>query len=302
MNLRAVLVSTLLGASLLAGVEGATAVEAATSPLGDGEPIKVMTFNLRYGTADDGANAWAHRHDLVAAVITAFAPAILGTQECLAFQRDFLHEVLPAHVVVAVGRDDGVEAGEMCALFVDARRFEVLASGHFWLSPTPDVVGSRGWDAALPRIATWARLGDRQADGRQLLVIDTHWDHEGVQARRESARLIRAQAAALAPDLPWLIMGDFNTPIEAEAPDAPGRLLREGEGGDGVVLLDTFAEAPPGTGTFHGFTGQGDRGRIDAILGTADFVPLAAALIDTSAAGVWPSDHFPVTAVVRLVR
>lgn len=300
--MRALLGSTLIGAWLLAGA-GLPAVAAAAAPSSSsgGDAITVMTFNLRYGTADDGPNAWEHRHELVAAVIANAAPTILGTQECLAFQRDFLHDVLPGHAVVAAGRDDGGEAGEMCALFVDAGRFDVLASGHFWLSPTPAVAGSRGWDAALPRIATWARLGDRQAGGRQFLVVNTHWDHVGEQARRESARLIRAQAAALAPDLPWLVMGDLNTPIEADAPDAPGRLLREGDG-EGVVLLDTFAEAPTGIGSFHGFTGKPERGRIDAILATADFAPRAAALIDTSVGGVWPSDHFPLTAVVRLVR
>ncbi len=266
-------------------------------------PIRVMTFNLRYGTADDGENSWDHRHELVAAVVEDFAPDILGTQECLAFQRDFLQQVRLDHQVIAAGRDDGREAGEMCALFVDGRRFAVLAAGHFWLSETPDVIGSRGWDAALPRIATWARLADALAGGRELLVINTHWDHMGEQARRASASLLRARAAALAPGLPVLVMGDFNTPVEAEGAQDPGRILREGAG-DGLPRLhDTFvAAAAPATGTYHAFTGTPQPGRIDAILATAQFSALAAAVVDTSVGSRYPSDHFPVTAVVRLDR
>jgi endonuclease/exonuclease/phosphatase family metal-dependent hydrolase len=266
-------------------------------------PIRVMTFNLRYGTADDGQNSWERRRELVAAVIEDFAPDILGTQECLAFQRDFLQQGRIDHQVIAAGRDDGGEEGEMCALFVDGRRFAVLDAGHFWLSETPEVVGSRGWDAALPRLATWARLADALAGGRELLVVNTHWDHVGEQARRESARLLRARAAALAPGAPVLVMGDFNTPIDAGGPDDPGRLLREG-GGDGLPpLLDTFAAAAaPVAGTYHAFTGSPQPGRIDAILATGQFSILAAAVVDTSAGGLFPSDHFPVTAVVRLDR
>ncbi len=267
------------------------------------DAIRIMTFNLRYGTADDGENGWEHRRGLVDAVVTGFAPDLLGTQECLALQRDHLQQVLPDHQAIAVGRDDGKDAGEMCALFVDARRFAVLASGHFWLSEAPDVVGSRGWDAALPRIATWARLADACAGGRELLVVNTHWDHVGAQARRASARLVRARATELAQGAPVLVMGDFNTPIDAVGPDDAGRILREGTADGRPRLLDTFAAAAaPALGTYHAFTGVPQPGRIDAILATVEVSVLAAAVVDTSAGGRFPSDHFPVIAVVRLDR
>jgi endonuclease/exonuclease/phosphatase family metal-dependent hydrolase len=285
-------------AILLVSILVAAAAAAAPAPA-----IRLMTFNLRYGTADDGENDWQHRRGLVAAVVEAYAPDIVGTQECLAFQRDFLRQVLPGHQVIAAGRDDGKDAGEMCALFVDARRFAVLAAGHFWLSETPDEVGSRGWDAALPRIATWARLADTRADGDELLVINTHWDHVGEEARRASAGLVRARAASLAPGVPLLVMGDLNTPIDAAGPDEPGWILREGADDGLPRLLDTFlASATPATGTFHAFTGIPERGRIDVILATASFTVLAAAVVDTSVGARFPSDHFPVTAVVRLDR
>jgi endonuclease/exonuclease/phosphatase family metal-dependent hydrolase len=287
-------------ATLLCSFAFAGLVAAAEVPA---PPIRVMTFNLRYGTADDGANDWEHRHGLVAAVIAGFAPDILGTQECLAFQRDFLQQACPDHRVIAVGRDDGQQAGEMCALLVDARRFTVLAAGHFWLSETPDAVGSRGWDAALPRIATWARLADRLAGGREFVVLDTHWDHVGEQARRASARLVRARADSLAHGAPVLVLGDFNTPVDAVGPDAPGRLLREGQDDGWRPLRETLATTPsPPAGTFHAFTGKAQPGRIDAILATAEFTVLAAAVVDTCVGALFPSDHFPVTAVVRLDR
>src|SRR3954453_19665447 len=126
-------------------------------------PVRVMSFNIRYGTAKDGENAWEKRKEFLAETVAAFDPDLLGTQETLAFQRDFLAAKLAGYGVFAAGRDDGKEAGEMAALFYREARFEKLAGGHFWLSETPDVPGSKGWDAALPRVATWVKLRDRVA-------------------------------------------------------------------------------------------------------------------------------------------
>ena len=265
--------------------------------------LRVMSFNLRYGAADDGDDAWSHRQELLVDVVREFGPDILGTQECLDFQRDYLLQSLPGYAVVAAGRDDGAEAGEMCAVFVRAERFSVNAAGHFWLSETPDVVASRGWDAALCRMATWLRLTDIAAGGRQFLVVNTHWDHIGVEARRQSALLLRREAAALAQGLPVVIMGDFNTALEAIGPAEAGRLLREGAGDDGLpVLVDSYAVTAGAAtaGTFHGFTGQGGRGRIDGILVTPGIAVLSAAIVTTSRGDRYPSDHVPVTAVLRL--
>ena len=151
--------------------------------------LTVMSFNVRYGTADDGDDAWPHRRGHVVATITAAGPDLLGTQECLAFQREELAAALPAFAVIGVGRDDGNEAGEMCASFYRRDRFDLLDHGTFWLSETPDEVASRGWDAALPRIATWLRLRDRPS-GRELLWLNTHFDHRGAEARLESLTLL----------------------------------------------------------------------------------------------------------------
>src|SRR6185295_13279814 len=129
----------------------------------------------------------------LAETIKTFNPDLLGTQETLAVQRDFLVEQLPTHAVFAAGRDDGKERGEMAALFYRKERFEKIDGGHFWLSDTPEKIGVKGWDAALPRIATWVKLRDLKVkDAKPILYINVHFDHQGKKARVESGKLMRA--------------------------------------------------------------------------------------------------------------
>src|SRR5262245_3061593 len=150
-----------------------------TASAGDNErTVKVMSFNIRYGTAKDGENAWPNRKDFLVDTIKKFNPDLLGTQETLAMQRDYLAEQLPTHAALAAGRDDGKEKGEMAALFYRKDRFEKLAGGHFWLSETPESVGVKGWDAALPRIATWVKLRDlKNTSLKPIFYINVHFDH-----------------------------------------------------------------------------------------------------------------------------
>ncbi len=139
----------------------------------DDPAIRVMSFNIRYGTAADGENHWDRRKEFLAETIAAFDPDLLGTQETLAFQRDYLAERLKGYTAYGAGRDDGRERGEMAAVFFRAGRFEKLDGGHFWLSEKPDVAGSKSWDAALTRIVTWLKLRDRRA-GRAHAVVVQH--------------------------------------------------------------------------------------------------------------------------------
>jgi len=180
--------------------------------------LRVMTFNIRYGTAPDGENAWEKRRELLVETIRAFQPDVLGTQECLAGQAEFLRGALPGYGCVGVGRDDGKLAGEMCAVFYREDRLQLAAEGHFWLSETPEIAGSRGWDAALPRIVSWARLRDRADTLRTLVCFDTHFDHVGEAARLASAKLLRARAQAVADGAPAIVLGDFNAPADAGRP------------------------------------------------------------------------------------
>jgi len=153
-----------------------------------------MTFNIRYGTANDGENHWEKRKDFLIDSIKAFDPDLLGTQETLGFQRDYLAEKLKQYDVLGVGRDDGREAGEMAALYFKRSRFEKLDGGHFWLSETPDQPGSKGWGAIFPRMVTWVKLQPK--DGGQTFVwFNTHLDAFSSRARENGAKLLRQRMA-----------------------------------------------------------------------------------------------------------
>lgn len=267
----------------------------------DGGPpaVRVMSFNVRYGLAKDGGNAWPLRKDFAAETVAAFAPDLLGTQETLPFQRDDLLARLPGYAAVGVGRDDGREGGEMAAVLYRTDRFEKLGEGHFWLSETPDEPGSVGWDAALPRICTWVKLRDRRGGGAEFWFFNAHFDHVGAVARSNAAELLRNRVAAIAGDGPVVLTGDFNA-----GPDDPPYAALFGSGGAGAALVDTYRathDAEPAVGTFHGFRPDPAGGaRIDWIAATADWSVLSAEIDRTSRDGRWPSDHTPVTAVLRL--
>ncbi len=264
-------------------------------------PIRVMSFNIRYGTARDGDNHWDKRKDFVAETIATFEPDILGTQETIGFQRDYLAEKMPGYEVFAAGRDDGKETGEMAALYFRKDRFEKLDGGHFWLSETPKQPGSKSWDSALPRIATWVKLKDRTAkDGLPVLFLNTHFDHRGTKARLESARLIRQQLSELGKGCRIVITGDFNA---AEASESYAELFADAAGKTSPIV-DTFRIAHPkrgaDEGTFSGFQANTISGaRIDWIGCSRDWEIRSAGIDRTAKDGRTPSDHFPITAVLR---
>lgn len=259
-------------------------------------PLRVMTFNVRNSNAKDGENHWQHRKELFEKTVRDFNPDLLGTQEVLADQYDALAAMFPDYVAVGVARDDGKREGEWSAIFYRKSRFEQLDSGNFWLSETPDEVGSRSWDAACTRICTWARLRDKGSN-KEFLYANTHWDHKGDVARLESAKLIRKRLPDLAKGSPVILMGDFNC-IED---DAPYRMLTNSDGAQGVALIDSYRKAHPerskDEASFHGFKGTVTGSRIDWILHTPNFKATAAEIIRPQN-GRFASDHYPVTAIL----
>ena len=273
-----------------------------------GPLLRVMCFNVRYGTADDGTNRWEHRGGLAVRTIRRFDPDLLGVQEALRFQADELRAALPDYGFVGAGRDDGRDAGEFCAVFFRRGRFERVEAGHFWLSETPATPGSRGWDADLPRVATWVKLRDlgrprgAPGDSATLLFLNTHWDYAGKRARTESARLIRRTIRSVHPIGPAIVVGDFNGTED----DEPYAQLLRGQGDEsdrGPTLLDSYRQLHPQRlaqeSTFHGFTGGGEGSRIDWILHTEDLVTVEADIDRFGEGGRFPSDHFPITALLR---
>jgi len=255
-------------------------------------PFTVVTFNVRVDAgARTPAERWTERRPLVQAALRHLAPDLLGTQEGLAHQVADLATDLPGHHWVGVGRDGGA-AGEFMALFYRAERFERRDSGDFWLSDTPDRP-SHTWGNQLNRMATWARLADR-ATGRELVVLNTHWDHQSVPARERSADLLRARVAAWPADLPLVLMGDFN--VEAGFDPVYERLLGAG------LLTDTWPTATrrlgdPALNSFHGFAPPRRAGRrIDWILTRGPLRCEVAEVYDDTHDGRTASDHFPVVA------
>src|SRR5687768_8888542 len=261
-------------------------------------PLRVMTFNLRYDTPSDGANAWPHRRDWVAALIRFHAPDALGVQEALVHMLTDLDARLPGFARVGVGRADGRAGGEFSAILYRSDRLELLDSGTFWLSPTPEVAGSKGWDAAIERIATWARFRDRRTRCRHV-HLNTHFDHVGEQARQESARLIRHRIAALAGDLAIIVTGDLN----ADPQSAPYRIFtRDTIAGASAPLRDAFDASSGGhygpTSTWTAFKAIEPGRRIDYVLVSTHIPVLMHGILSDSWDGRFPSDHLPVLAAI----
>jgi endonuclease/exonuclease/phosphatase family metal-dependent hydrolase len=257
--------------------------------------MRVMSFNIRNSHADaHNEHRWDNRKHAVAETIRRFNPDLLGAQECRAEQVDFLTEQFADYDIIGVCRDDGCRAGEAASIAIRRDRFELRDSGTFWLSANPMEIGSVGWDANLPRICTWTTIKDRDA-AREMVALNTHYDHLGVIARVESSRLIARWIEERAHDLPTIVIGDFNSDASGESYDA---LVTGGR------LCDTFRVTHPqrvaDESTFHRFTGIGRGDRIDWILCSEHFEVLACEIERNSPDGAVASDHFPVTAELRL--
>jgi endonuclease/exonuclease/phosphatase family metal-dependent hydrolase len=253
--------------------------------------IKVMSFNIRVDTFSDVAagNQWVNRADSVIATVRRFAPDVIGFQEALSSQLDELIEAFPSHQAVGSPRQEG-DLGEYVPILFSRRRLKAEAYGDFWLSPTPDVSGSTGWDAVHPRHCSWVQLLDRMSR-RRWIVFNTHLDHRGAVARLEAARII-IERAIVAPGLPTLVLGDLN----ADETSEPLRAFYA------AGLRDTFRDVYPDerdVQTAHHYLTKLDARKIDYILCDGRWEVLAAEIVREPASGRLPSDHFPVVAELR---
>jgi endonuclease/exonuclease/phosphatase family metal-dependent hydrolase len=252
-----------------------------------------MTCNIRNSGANDGANRWEFRRELWVDIVRKFDPDLLGVQEVLADQYDYLKEKFPDYTLSGVARDDGKRKGEWSLILYRTRRFEHLADGNFWLSRTPDVPGSKSWDSACCRLCTWVRLRDKQTD-RGLIHANVHLDHVGEIARRESAKLLVAQFTHLAGDAAIVLTGDFNC-TDTEEPHSI--LIRSG-------LIDSFRTVHPvrrsDETSYHEFGTYAENRRIDWVLHSGELAATQAGIDRTRGPdGRFASDHDPVTAVLE---
>jgi len=252
-----------------------------------GAPINIISYNIRYNNPDDGVNAWPNREQNVKALVKFHDADVLCVQEALPEQFDALLKKSNFDVV-GVGREDGKRKGEFSAVYFDKDRFVKKDGGTFWLSETPDVP-SKGWDAALNRVCSWVRLYD-QLNKKEFLVFNAHYDHKGVQARIESAKLIKQKIQQIAPALPVVFTGDLNVTPETEAISTIKSFLS-----DAKEISQEPAYGP--NGTFNDFDFNSDlKDKIDYIFVNKGFKVQKFAVLSDSKDKRYFSDHLPVFA------
>lgn len=255
--------------------------------------LYVGTYNIRYNNSNDEkeGNAWAMRCPQLCDFINFEQPDIFGTQEVLVDQLLDLKKRLDGYDYIGVGRDDGKERGEYAAIFYKKDQLRLLDSGNFWLSPTPEHA-SLGWDAACIRICTWGKFQDKTS-GKQFLFFNTHMDHVGVIARRESTQLILKRINQLSKGLPTILTGDFNV----DETDEIYKIFSNSE-----LLRDCYTNAlqrMAPTGTWNDFMQDSrNKTRIDHVFVSSDFVISHYGIFTNS---YWNgktrrniSDHYPV--------
>lgn len=260
---------------------------------GNGQPIDVMTFNIRLDVASDSVNAWPNRRDDVGLMLRYYAPDLIGMQEVRPNQLADLRRMLAGYGQVGVGRDDGRSAGEHCPIFYNGRRFELVRHGDFALGPDTKAFGRKAWDASYPRMATWVVVRDK-ASGRLLAYVNTHLDNDGQKARVEGIRLVVAEMGRLAPGLPLIVTGDFNCTGQE-----PLQVLRS------AGMANTREASPIVYGpawSFHDFgrLPVARRDLLDYIFVSRDFQVESYRVVGDKPDGHWLSDHCPVTSRIQL--
>lgn len=264
--------------------------------------LKAMSFNLRYGTADDGDNAWALRQDLTFDVFTRQDADVIGIQEGLDQQLKDIDAAVSGYARLGVGRNDGKTKGEYSAIYYRSSRFDVEASGTFWFSDTPEVIGSMTWGNELPRICTWAHFIDK-ATGYGFYHFNVHLDAYVQAAREKSVVLLmqRVVARPVATD-PAIVTGDFN----AGEDNLASRYMRGAGAIEGqespLPLVDSFRVLFPNETevlTAHGFKGGTKGAKIDYVYLLPGTTALAAEIDRTHDGVRYPSDHYPVAATLR---
>lgn len=269
-------------------------ISSKAQPAASGDTLCVMTYNLRYASPKP-PNAWPDRRPLVREVIQTVAPDVIGTQEGLYAQVKDVAADLPDYEWLGLGRDGG-SRGEFMAIYYRKARLEPLAFDHYWLSDTPEVMGSKTWGPTLPRMVTWIKFRDLRTK-QEFYFINTHFDHQVQVAREKSAALIRKHVEELNTTLPVILVGDFNA--RAGQNKAYHTLTEDG------FFKDTWETAAErkgeGINTFNSFQSIQTNGvRIDWILTRGDVTASKTEIVTFSRDGQFPSDHFPVVTWMKL--
>ena len=258
------------------------------------QEINIVSFNIRLNTSHDAENAWPNRSEMVSGLLRFHDADIFGLQEAKYEQIVDLENDLPDFEWIGVGRDDGVKGGEFSPVFYKPSKFILIKHGNFWLSETPEKPG-KGWDAACNRLVTWG-LMQSKVTGKQFLFLNTHFDHVGTEARKNSAFLIKEKIEEMThnKNLPVILTGDFNLTPDQEPISLIKNFLRDSR--------DISIEPPYGpVGTFNGFKIDADLDRrIDYIFVHGNIKVLKHATLTDMKEKRFPSDHLPVFAKIQL--
>lgn len=259
--------------------------------------VRVMSFNIRYDEPRDGVNAWANRKTKVADVIRFHKADLVGVQEALIGQLQDLEKSLPDFAWCGVGRADGKNDGEFSAILYRKSRFRLVETKTFWLSETPEKVGSKGWDANFPRIVTWAKFFDKQTK-KTFFHFNTHFDHIGKVARTQSSKLLIAKTREISGKYPFVVTGDFNA---EESTDVYKILTGKTESGRYKLLDARYLSRNGhfgGTSTFSGFKELEPNRKIDYVFVKDGVDVYEHGVLSDRWDGLWASDHLPVLAEI----
>jgi len=264
----------------------------------DKDILKVMTFNIRYDNPADSFNAWTYRASIISRFLNNEKPDLIGMQEVLSHQYDYLDSAMTDYVSVGVGRTDGAKAGEMNPVFFRKERFELIRTKTFWLSETPETAGSKAWGANLPRIVTWVELSEKNTH-QHFYFFNTHFAHDSDSARIMSSGLLMNKVDSIADGFPFIITGDFNMLFSSK-----GYQILTGPYESVPLLSDSYAiteKRPIGPAyTFNGFSDSTSAGRIDYVFVRFGLKVLEHRTYIRKEHAIYISDHWPVMATISI--
>lgn len=268
--------------------------------------IKIMSFNVRYGSANDGQNSWIFRKEMVVEIIKDNNPDIIGLQEDNMFQVDYLLNALPEYSAIKSKGTRGYHTGLFNSIFYNRSRFSVEDSGNFWFSDQPDIQGAVQWDNNRSRMCTWARLKEKNFN-QSFYFYNSHLDHKSGLSRKNSVIILSDRIINRDFPDPFLVIGDFNAgERSSEIRFLKGKASLNSSGHKirfSIPMIDTFREINPWAGyvgTYNGFKGKRNGRKIDYIFIPEMFKTLNAEIIYSRIKGRYPSDHYPVTALISL--
>ena len=260
------------------------------------QEIKVLTYNIRYDDFKGTETSWSQRKEFLTAQLKFYNPDIFGTQEGMFHQLNYIDSALVNHQYIGVGRDDGKEKGEYCAIFYNAGKFKPIKHSTFWLSPTPDSV-SLGWGAQLNRICTYVLFKDVKTK-KYLWVFNAHFDHIAELARENSAKLIIEKINQLnTKNYPVVLMGDFN-----QVPESNPIQYLSTQMSDSKLVSKNLSFG--NNGTFNNFEfNKPLTERIDYIFTSKNNIQVKKyAVLSDSKNCLYPSDHLPVFVEIILLN